>query len=376
MAYIADLQPYNYDPAHRKQQDEKLLAVGWLDGSFSYTRGHVEPELLQKLTNLKRKPVNLTRGFHMCPFCQYDGRRDAFTYPARAGNGEIRVKGENGIVYAAPVLICHYISEHNYRPPREFLDAVGKLPNEPSDQSKRIAIIGALEREMHSLVRNWPSTTVSHDNHEFTFYESDYAVVVCGGIGAESARRAAEAAIKGYSPEVLVSAGVAGSLVPELRVGDTIFPAAVVDSKDGSRHETSIQNARIKATSLARTILVTYPEIASSDRKRQLAKSYGAHAVDMEAAAVARAAQIHNLQFVAVKAISDDMILDISELNRFIIGGRFATRSFIFYVIPRPWLWPKMIRLARNTRLASENLCAWLRESALTNTIVPGITSQ
>ena len=31
-------------------------------------------------------------------------------------------------------------------------------------------------------------------------------------------------------------------------------------------------------------------------------------------------------------------------------------------------------RLARNTKFASENLCAWLRESALTNTILPETT--
>jgi hypothetical protein len=32
-------------------------------------------------------------------------------------------------------------------------------------------------------------------------------------------------------------------------------------------------------------------------------------------------------------------------------------------------------RLARNAKTASENLCAWLRESALTNTIVRSTTS-
>jgi len=67
---------------------------------------------------------------------------------------------------------------------------------------------------------------------------------------------------------------------------------------------------------------------------------------------------------------------EIFELNRFIRDGKFATKVFVFYLLPRPWLWLKMIRLARNTQLASENLCAWLRESALTNTIVPGIISR
>jgi nucleoside phosphorylase len=372
MAYIADLQPYTYDPAHRKQPDKKLLAVGWLDPSFGFTRGDVGPEIIKKLTALKRRPVNLTRGFHMCPYCTYEGPRNAFTYPARGGNGEIRVKGENGIVYAAPVLICHYITEHKYRPPKEFVNVVARLPEQSLDHSRKIAIIAALEREVAPLIKNWAPTATHHEGREFKFFESDYAVLVCGGIGAESARRAAEAVIQEYSPEVLISAGVAGALVSELRIGETIFPAVVVDTKDGSRHETAVQNAPISGSSLARTVLVTYPEIASADQKNQLAKSYGAHAVDMEAAAIARAAQAHGLQFLAIKAISDDLKFDISELNRFVVGGRFATRSLIFYLVPRPWLWPKMIRLARNTRFASESLCAWLRKSALTNTIISG----
>jgi adenosylhomocysteine nucleosidase len=237
---------------------------------------------------------------------------------------------------------------------------------------KKIAIIAALKREIQPLVRNWSPSSVLHEGREFTFYEGDHAVVVCGGIGAEAARRATEAAIVHYSPDLLISAGVAGALVPELNVGDTIFPAIFIDTQDGSRHETAIHHAPLGNTALGRTILASYPEIASVAQKQQLAKSYGAHAVDMEAAAVARAAQSHNLPFLAVKAISDDAHFEIPEMNRFVRQGRFETKLFLFHVALRPWLWLRVIRLARNTRIASDNLCAWLRNSVLTNTIVPG----
>ena len=196
--------------------------------------------------------------------------------------------------------------------------------------------------------------------------------MVCGGIGAKSAGRAAEAVIVKYSPQSVISAGVAGALVSDLHVGGTIFPVVVIDTQDGSRHESGIHSAPLGQSSLGRTILATYPEIASVAQKQQLAKSYGAHAVDMEAAAVARAAEKHGLPFIAVKAISDDLSFELPEMNRFIRNGRFLTRNFVFHAAVRPWLWLRVLRLARNTRLASENLCAWLRESVLTNTIVPG----
>ena len=237
---------------------------------------------------------------------------------------------------------------------------------------KKIAIIAALERELRPLIQRWPSTIVTHDGREFILFEGNHAVVIIGGIGPESARAAAEAIIAQHSPELLISAGVAGALVAELHVGETIFPAIVIDARDGSRHETVIQNARLGNSPLARTVLVGYPEIASASQKQQLAKSYGAHAVDMESAAVARAAQVHRLPFLAIKAISDELDFELPDMSRFIHGGKFQTAPFLRYIALRPWLWLRVFRLARNTRIATENLCAWLRESVLTHTIVPG----
>lgn len=42
----------------------------------------------------------------------------------RVGYYELRVWGQDGKVYAAPSLIFHYMNEHNYEPPKEFINAV------------------------------------------------------------------------------------------------------------------------------------------------------------------------------------------------------------------------------------------------------------
>jgi hypothetical protein len=39
------------------------------------------------------------------------------------GSGEIRVPGDRK-VYAAPILIHHYVEAHGYKPPEEFIEAV------------------------------------------------------------------------------------------------------------------------------------------------------------------------------------------------------------------------------------------------------------
>jgi adenosylhomocysteine nucleosidase len=240
----------------------------------------------------------------------------------------------------------------------------------------KIVIVAALEQELRPLIKHWPTRTVEHEGREFTFYESSYAVAVCSGIGYEAGRRAAQAAVVTYSPELLISAGVAGALVPDLHVGETIFPSIVIDARDSGRHETAIQSTRLADSPLARTLLVSSPVIAGAEQKRKLGAAYGAHAVDMEGAAVAHTAQIHGLPFLAIKSISDELDFELPEMATFIQVGKFQTARFAVHVAFRPWLWLRVARLARNTRLAAENLCSWLRESALTNTIVPGTLSK
>ena len=46
----------------------------------------------------------------------------------------MRVWGKDGNVYAAPSLIFHYILQHGYQPPQEFIDAVMDSENPDSDE--------------------------------------------------------------------------------------------------------------------------------------------------------------------------------------------------------------------------------------------------
>ena len=242
--------------------------------------------------------------------------------------------------------------------------------------NRKIAIVGGLERELRPLVKSWPSRKVEHDSRQFIFYEGEHAVVVCGGIGAERARRAAEAIIVKLSPELVISAGIAGALVSELHVGDTIFPSTVIDTEDSSRHLTAIDRAPVGGTTLGRTVVASHRQVAGVAEKLWLAKAYRAHAVDMESAAVARAAEFHRLPFLAIKSISDELNFELPEISEFVRGGDFERGRFLLHVVLRPWLWLRVLRLAQNTHMASRNLCAWLRQSALTNTIVPSTTSE
>jgi adenosylhomocysteine nucleosidase len=215
----------------------------------------------------------------------------------------------------------------------------------------KLAIVAALEREVRPLVKSWRSREQEHAGRKFRFYESGQAVLTCGGIGEEPARRAAEAIIALYQPALIYSAGFAGALDPKLYVGDVIVPRRVVKASDGSSIDTGQGEG----------ILVSFASVASSEQKAKLADSYGAQAVDMEAAAVARAAEARGVPFAAVKAISDESDFPLPAMDRFISAdGHFSAAKFAWFAAIRPWMWGTTMRLARNSRRASQALCRWI----------------
>jgi nucleoside phosphorylase len=177
----------------------------------------------------------------------------------------------------------------------------------------RIGIVAALEREVRPLVKRWRVSEREHEGRRFRFFEKDELVVVCGGIGSQAARRAAEAAIS-----------------------------------DGS----SI------SLSEGQGVLISFAAVTSPEQKWKLRESYGAHAVDMESAAVASAAEAHGIQLAVIKVISDQVDFELPPMERFVNpDGSFAEARFAMHAALRPWTWRQVVRLAGNTRRAARALC-------------------
>ena len=91
------------------------LNVGWLDPSHPFPRGTLPAELVAKLDGICRASrCQVTRGRHHCGFCDDLAAR---------GSAEIRIPGD-GVVYAAPTLVGHYVAAHGYLPPADFVRAL------------------------------------------------------------------------------------------------------------------------------------------------------------------------------------------------------------------------------------------------------------
>ena len=137
MAFFPDLSPYCY---HRSDIRPNTLNVGWLEINEAFPKGNASDAFIKTLWRFCKVPVVQTRGFHVCEFCNM--RRDAVPLieldgeKLKSGSSEIRVLAKNGVIYAAPHLVFHYVKDHGYQPPQEFIDAVLSGP-EPESEDYR-----------------------------------------------------------------------------------------------------------------------------------------------------------------------------------------------------------------------------------------------
>jgi hypothetical protein len=132
MAYYQDLERCTYFDEHEAASLD-LTAVGWLEAPHPYERGSVSPDFSGRLFALLQSvwdPIRF-RGGHTCDLCHlefYEQKNDAGqVVDIGATNLFVPKRGDAGL-FVAPSLILHYVSNHSYRPPSEFQDAVMACP--------------------------------------------------------------------------------------------------------------------------------------------------------------------------------------------------------------------------------------------------------
>jgi adenosylhomocysteine nucleosidase len=221
----------------------------------------------------------------------------------------------------------------------------------------RIAIIAALPGELKHLVRGWAHERRSGVDMWQTRRETVEWIAACAGMGQQAAVRAFSEVEKGGPVDSVISVGWAGALRGEIEAGKAYRTAGVVDLRTGERFAV--------AGALARDPwLVTSSAVAGVAEKRRLAVDYNAGLVDMEAAAIARLAAMRGITFGCFKGVSDGVSESLPDFNRFISSqGQLMLSRLLFFVLPRPWYWPALIRMGENSSKASHSLTGLLLEN-------------
>ena len=222
---------------------------------------------------------------------------------------------------------------------------------------KHIGLITALLPEARCLIGNriQPETLVAVD---------DYTTLMVCGIGAERAKRAAERMLDA-GMEILISWGTAGALVNDIQPGDLIIPETII-ANGGKIYQTAkylrisiVHQLRdcpgnIFLGQLADSIYV----LTNIAAKTSLHRHSGSLAVDMESAAIAEVAARHEVQYVAIRAITDSVEMALpDELMNFINAyGQVRFRKLFATLLAHPGHISHLLKLTAGFRAATKTL--------------------
>lgn len=200
---------------------------------------------------------------------------------------------------------------------------------------KVIGIIGAMSEEVE-ILREKMEIENTKKIAGMEFYQGtldgENIVLVQSGVGKVNAAACAQILADYFGVNYLINSGVAGGLDPDVKVGDIVISTDAVQhdvditalgEEPGviSRMESSVFTADEKLIQLAEDSAKALSEdihvfkgriasgdqfIASNEQREKIAQTFAPYAVEMEGAAIAHVAQLNNIPFVIIRAISDD----------------------------------------------------------------------
>jgi adenosylhomocysteine nucleosidase len=208
-----------------------------------------------------------------------------------------------------------------------------------------LAVIGAMDQEV-TLLRSAMTVTGEAKHAGITVTRGDFkgteiALAQCG-VGKVNAAICTQMLIDLYRPGALIFSGVAGGLLPNMRVGDQIIASHLIQfdvdlTAFGRRHgelpnaDRMIQSDPTLMQQAADAFDETFADdangpslmigtVVSGDRfvqdsetLRWLQREFAALATEMEGAAVGYTCQINKLPFVIVRGLTDTADNDAAD---------------------------------------------------------------
>lgn len=195
----------------------------------------------------------------------------------------------------------------------------------------KIAILGAMREEIEPILKeySYKESKYANNNYYFIDYAGHELIVANSKIGKVNAAISASVMIEKYKADCLLFTGVAGSLNPELKIGDLLIANELVQHdvditafghKPGFVPDTSVYiktNEKLNniAKKVAKELNLSIKEgiIATADqficdenKKTWIRDTFNADAVEMEGASVALVCESLNVPCMILRAISDD----------------------------------------------------------------------
>jgi nucleoside phosphorylase len=181
-------------------------------------------------------------------------------------------------------------------------------------------------------------------------------------MGAAHADRAMAAVDLG-SYAACIASGFAGSLRPELGVGDIVIPRAVrsASAAESISCDARLVNEAVSSGGKAIEVMVSSARVASSVAEKNELAAQG-NAVDMESFRVIAAARKRGVAAIAIRAISDrhDQAMPVDFSAAVDDRGQVSIGRVLKMATVNPGQISALMRLGRESKAAAESLARFL----------------
>jgi len=181
------------------------------------------------------------------------------------------------------------------------------------------------------------------------------------GAGPINADQAARKLIA-QGANCLISWGCAAALAPQLKPGDLVVPEQVLSEQQVSDTDKQwLQHLRHLSppiSAVSGTLSESIHIVAGSTEKQRIHQDTGALALDMESAAVVKAAQQANLPCLVIRAIADPVTMDLPQAVVHALNGqgRVELSKLLRFLLTHPWEIPALIKLGLHFNAARTTL--------------------
>jgi nucleoside phosphorylase len=165
-------------------------------------------------------------------------------------------------------------------------------------------------------------------------------------VGAKHCSDRLELLIHKARPQFVISAGFAGAVTNELRVGDLILGENFSDFQLLAKTTPILSRANARRARLFTSTSI----VDSTDERSEIARASGAAAVDMETGGIAATCNAHGIRLLSLRAISDSpsepfpapmsILFDVER------QGTDYARLFA-YILREPAAIPRLMRFGR-----------------------------
>ena len=191
-------------------------------------------------------------------------------------------------------------------------------------------------------------------------------LVAATGDGPRNAARAAAELCARHRPSLVIGAGVAGALTPDLVLGDLVVGHRLVDGEGETPlpHSILAVRASAKPGALSGTLLTVDRPMVAVSEKAAWSVRVGPHpaAVDMESAAWARVASARGIPFLIIRAVSDTAGEELPGYLSECMDeeGGIRRSAVALFALARPTTIPALLSMRRRVRDASQRLAAFV----------------